>query len=158
TREIDFTISEGTWMSVDVSPDGRWIVFDLLGQIYRVSTNGGNAECLTEDSGIAMNYHPRYSPDGEMIAFVSDRGGQDNLWVMEANGSNPRAVFLDESSRIVEPTWTPDGQYIVATRRLSTELGLYRTNDQIWKFPRDGGREQLVVGRPKPSKLQGEFI
>src|SRR5262245_45961238 len=73
TREIDFTVSEGTWMSLDPSPDGRWIVFDLLGQIYRVPAGGGSAECLTEDSGIAINMMPRISPDGKTIAFVSDR-------------------------------------------------------------------------------------
>src|SRR5262245_57200936 len=92
TREIDFTTTEGTWMSVDISPDGQWIVFDLLGQIYRVPAAGGEAVCLTQNSGIAVNYHPRISPDGREIAFTSDRKGQDNLWVMGADGSNPRPV------------------------------------------------------------------
>src|SRR5690606_24554755 len=84
TRQIDFTTDEGTWMSVDVSPDGRWIVFDLLGHIYRVPMEGGEAEPLTQNSGVALNYHPAYSPDGQSIAFVSDRSGQLNLWVMDA--------------------------------------------------------------------------
>jgi Tol biopolymer transport system component/imidazolonepropionase-like amidohydrolase len=158
TREIEFTTNEGTWMSVDISPDGSWIVFDLLGHIYRVPSKGGDAEPLTETSGVALNYHPRYSPDGKEIAFVSDRAGQDNLWVMNADGSEPRAIFLDESSRVVEPTWTPDGHYIVATRRLATELGFYRTNDRIWMFPHEGGAGTLVAGSAKPSSLQGEFI
>src|SRR5262245_52307114 len=61
-RGIDFPVSEGTWTSVDVSSDGRWIVFDLLSQIYRVPATGGTAECLTQNSGIAVNYHPRFSP------------------------------------------------------------------------------------------------
>src|SRR5580658_7083344 len=82
TRDIDFTTSEGTWMSVDISPDGQWIAFDLLGQIYRVRSQGGQAECLTQDSGVAVNFHPRFSPDGKRIAFISDRKGQNNLWLM----------------------------------------------------------------------------
>src|SRR5262245_35221698 len=76
TREIDFTVSEGTWASVDVSSDGKWVVFDLLSHIYRVPATGGTAECLTQGSGIAVNYHPRFSPDGKTIAFISDRKGQ----------------------------------------------------------------------------------
>ena len=99
TREIAFTAEEGTWMSVDISPDGRWIVFDLLGHIYRMPATGGDAVALTQASGIAMNYHPRISPDGREIAFVSDRGGQDNLWVMNADGSDPRLIRGDMHSR-----------------------------------------------------------
>ena len=90
TREIDFTTTEGTWTSVDVSPDGSWIVFDLLGHVYRMDAQGGTAEPLTGNSGIALNYQPRISPDGRTVAFISDRGGQDNLWIMNADGSEPR--------------------------------------------------------------------
>ena len=69
TREIDFTTDEGTWLSVDISPDGRWIVFDLLGHVYRLPSDGGGAASLTQESGVAVNYHPRYSPDGQHLAF-----------------------------------------------------------------------------------------
>src|SRR5437867_3558170 len=116
TREIDFTTSEGTWMSVDISPDGRWIVFDLLANIYRVPVEGGEAQCLTCDSGVALNFHPRISPDGQALAFVSDRKSQNNLWVMNADGANPRQIVNDRELRVFEPTWTRDGQYIVVRR------------------------------------------
>ncbi len=145
TRTIDFTTSEGTWMSVDLSPDGRWIVFDLLGHIYRVPAAGGAAESLTQGSGIAVNYHPRYSPDGREIAFISDRSGQDNLWIMNADGSEPRPVFLDLDSRAAEPAWMPDGRAILVTRRMKSPSGFYRTNDEIWSFPRAGGPGTLIV-------------
>src|SRR5271155_5046851 len=112
TREIDFDTSEGTWMSLDVSPDGKWIVFDLLGHVYRMPSAGGKAESLTQDSGVALNMTPRFSPDGKTIAFISDRKGQNNLWLMDADGKNPRAVFIDPDVRAYEPAWTPDGQYI----------------------------------------------
>src|SRR5215471_12654215 len=101
TREIDFDTSEGTWMNVDLSPDGKSIVFDLLGHIYRMPASGGKADCLTQDSGVALNMNPRFSPDGKTIAFVSDRKGQNNLWLMDADGKNPRAVFTDKGKRVL---------------------------------------------------------
>src|ERR1700730_4103089 len=68
TRDIDFDTTEGTWMSLDLSPDGKWIVLDLLGHIYRMAATGGNAQCLTQNSGVALNMTPRFSPDGKTIA------------------------------------------------------------------------------------------
>lgn len=138
TRQIDFTTTEGTWMSLDLSPDGRWIVFDLLAHIYRIPVAGGEAELLTGNSGIALNFQPRYSPDGKSIAFISDRRGQNNLWVMNADGSNPRAIFLDLDVRAVEPTWTPDGQFIIV-RRQRAENHEFEV-DQFWKYPLQGGQ------------------
>ncbi len=107
TRDIDFDTSEGTWMSLDVSPDGKWIIFDLLGHVYRMPAAGGKAESLTQDSGIALNLTPRFSPDGKTIAFISDRKGQNNLWLMDADGKNPRAVFTDKTHALSAPSGRP---------------------------------------------------
>lgn len=136
TRTIDFTTSEGTWMSVDVSPDGRWIVFDLLGHVYRMPSGGGTAESLTQESGIAVNFQPRYSPDGGTIAFISDRRGQNNLWLMDADGSNARPVFTDNAVRVTRPRWTPDGQFIVVERRPGG----------VWMYHREGGQGTALLG------------
>jgi Tol biopolymer transport system component/imidazolonepropionase-like amidohydrolase len=115
TRVIDFYTTEGTDMSVDVTPDGQWVVFDLLAHIYRVPVTGGDAEVLTGNSGIALNYQPRISPDGKSIAFISDRTGQCNLWVMDVDGKNPRPVFLSLDRAMNAPVWTADGKFIMAT-------------------------------------------
>jgi Tol biopolymer transport system component len=136
TREIDFTTSEGTWMSLDVDPTGTWLVFDLLGHVHRTPVEGGQAESLTQDSGIAVNFDPRISPDGRTIAFVSDRTGQYNLWLMNADGSNPRPVFEDGSVRVSQPHWTPDGQYIVVRRQPGG----------LWMYHRDGGTGVALLG------------
>ncbi len=144
TREVDFVTDQGTWMSLDVSPDGRWLVFDLLGHIYRVASSGGEAELLTGDSGIAINFHPRYSPDGRQIAFVSDRGGQNNLWTMSADGTGARAVFQDDATCVVEPTWLPDRSAIVVRRQRNCHRGNWSAAG-LWAYPLAGGPARELV-------------
>ena len=163
TRNIDFTTTEGTWMSVDLSPDGQWVVFDLLGHIYRVAAKGGEAQCLTQASGIAINMHPRWSPDGRAIAFVSDRNGQTNLWLMDADGTNPRAVYANKDIRSAEPAWTADGRFILV-RRTDVRPGEGGTAPGIWMHSRDGGEGVELIGRdvrgaswPAPS-VDGRYV
>lgn len=117
TKEIDFTTTEGTWTSVDVSPDGTWMLFDLLGHIYRMPIAGGTAECLTQSSGIAINVQPRISPDGKQITFISDRKGQMNVWVMDSDGKNPVPVLLDNKYEYRWPGWSADGRFVIAVKR-----------------------------------------
>ncbi|MCC6773502.1 MAG: PD40 domain-containing protein [Gemmatimonadaceae bacterium] len=146
TRDIDFTTSEGTWMSVDLSPDGRWVVFDLLGHIYRMPAAGGSATVLTQNSGVALNFQPRISPDGKSIAFITDRRGQYNLWLMNADGSNPRPVFSDLSATAFEPAWTPDGEFIVVRKgSRGAGAGGPAPAAGLWMYHKDGGSGVSLV-------------
>ena len=112
TKDVSFTTTEGTWMSLDVSPDGRTIVFDLLGDLYTMPITGGKATPLT--SGPAWDVQPTFSPDGSRVAFTSDRAGGDNIWTMALDGSDTTQV-TNESFRLLNgPAWTPDGQYLLA--------------------------------------------
>src|SRR5262245_18313950 len=148
TREIDFVTREGTWMSVDISADGKWIVFDLLGHIYRVAAAGGDAECLTQSSGVAVNNHPRLPADGKPIAFVSDRSGQNNLWLMDADGANPKAVLSNKDVRVSEPAWTPDGRFILVRRQsVAPNAGGGGGGGGLWMYSRDGGEGVELIGR-----------
>jgi Tol biopolymer transport system component len=142
-RTVDFETDEGTEISLDVSPDGKWIAFDLLGQIYRIAATGGVARCLTQASGVALNYHPRFSPDGTRIAFISDRLGQANVWTMGADGSSAQAIYLDEEHRYATPVWARDGKSVFATRLAPTPgQGWHRRSASIWQLS--------VKGMPKP--------
>ena len=153
TYEVDFETDEGTWMSVDTAPSGRWLAFDLLGHIYRLPAAGGEARLLTGDAGAALNFHPRISPDGSRIAFVSDRGGQNSLWVMDAEGGGARPLFADLGSRITSPAWLPDGSAIVAVREFPT-YSIHRRSARIWIFPIDGSAPREIVGTPSGSGFQ----
>jgi Tol biopolymer transport system component len=146
TRDIDFSTSEGTWMSADLSPDRTWIAFDLLGHVYRMPAAGGDATVLTQGSGVALNFQPRISPDGKSIAFISDRRGQYNLYVMNADGSNPHAVFTDLNATALEPAWTPDGNYILVRKggRGGGDAG--PPSGGIWMYHKDGGQGVQMVG------------
>ncbi len=146
TREISFSTDEGTWMTLDISPDNKWLYFDLMGHIYRISADGGKAENLTDSSGIALNFHPAISPDGSQIAFISDRSGQSNLWIMDADGSNPKQVFKEGMVRAVTPEWTNDGEYILVRRQSLSGGG-----SGIWMYHKDGGQGIEVANGSWPS-------
>lgn len=90
SRVISFTTNEGTWISLDVSPDGRTIVFELLGDIYAIPIDGGAPRAIL--TGTAFQSQPRFSPDGRSLVYVSDGSGSDNVWIASADGTNPRQV------------------------------------------------------------------
>ncbi len=142
TIEIDTT--ETTWSSVDVSPDGKRVLFDTLGDIYTVPASGGEAAPLT--GGIEWNFQPRYSPDGSLIAFISDRGGAENLWVMNADGSEPRAVTEEKTDLVHNPYWSPDGEYILAKKGFMSTRSI--PAGEIWLFHRGGGGGLRLTERP----------
>src|SRR4030095_11279724 len=100
-HEAQINTRSGTWMSLDVSPDGREIAFDLLGDIYVIPIGGGEAQPIS--TGHAWDMQPRYSRDGSEIAFTSDRGGGDNIWVMARNGANPRAITAEKFRLLNQP-------------------------------------------------------
>jgi imidazolonepropionase-like amidohydrolase/Tol biopolymer transport system component len=143
-REIPIDVRTGTWMSLDVSPDGQRVAFDLLGDLYEIPIGGGEARALT--SGMAWDIQPRYSPDGKQIAFTSDRAGGDNLWIMAADGTSPQQVTKEDFRLLNNPTWHPSGRYVAARKHFTTRRSL--GTGEIWLYSVQGGEGVQLVKRP----------
>lgn len=141
-KKIEFTTDEGTWMSLDVSPDAKTIIFDLLGDIYTLSSTGGEARRVM--GGLSFESQPRFSPDGRKIVFISDRSGAENLWIADPDGSNPKPLTKGRNTSFLSPSWTSDGDYVIASK--STEgLGTF----SLWLYHKDGG-SGVSLGPPPP--------
>ncbi|MCJ8191622.1 amidohydrolase family protein [Sphingomicrobium aestuariivivum] len=142
---VPLDTTEGTWISLDVSPDGNQIVFDLLGDLYLLPITGGDAVPLA--TGHQWDMQPVFSPDGSEIAFTSDRGGGDNLWVMKRDGTEPRQVS-DESFRLLnQPEWTPDGEFIVGRKHFTSDRSLGAGEMWLYHKSGTGGGVQMTEKR-----------
>ncbi len=151
-KQVPIQTEEGTWMDVDVSPDGRTIAFTMLGDIYTMPITGGTPKRIAD--GLAWEVHPRFSPDGSRIAFTSDRGGGDNIWVMNADGSDKRQVTKEDFRLLNQPTWSPDGRFIAAKKHFTTQRSL--GTGEIWLYHVSGGGGVQVVERANEA-LQKEL-
>lgn len=150
--DVEIDVRTGTWMNLDVSPDGEEILFDLLGDIYRLPIAGGEAEALTQ--GLPWDMQPRFSPDGKSIAFTSDRAGGDNIWVMQRDGSEPRQVTKEDFRLLNNAAWSPDGQWLAARKHFTSRRSLGA--GEIWLYHHHGGDGLQLVKRPNDQKDLGE--
>ena len=127
TETLAFPTDEGSWLSIDVMPDGETLVFDLLGDLYTLPIIGGKATRIT--SGLGYDAQPKVSPDGKWIAFISDRSGSVNLWVAKPDGTGARKLSDESHFEFISPAWTADSQYLVVTKTaLKPELAMYHVN------------------------------
>jgi imidazolonepropionase-like amidohydrolase/Tol biopolymer transport system component len=143
-KQVPIRTDEGTWMDIDVSPDGRTIAFSLLGDIYTMPITGGTPTRIAE--GLAWEVQPRFSPDGRRIAFVTDRGGGDNIWIMDADGSGKVALTKEDFRLLNQPSWSPDGRFIVAKKHFTTGRSL--GTGEVWLYHVSGGGGVKLVARP----------
>lgn len=152
TDVVRFVTEEGTWMSVDVSPDGRQLVFDLLGDLYLLPIEGGEAKRLT--SGPAFDVQPRFSPDGREISFTSDRGGGNNIWRMPVAGGEPVQVSREDFRLTNNAVWTPDGDYLIARKHFTGQRSLGA--GELWMWHRSGGSGLQLTKQKNDQQDLGE--
>lgn len=143
-RQIPIETSEGSWMNLDVSPDGATLAFDMLGDIYTMPVTGGTPTRIAE--GLPFETQPRFSPDGRRIAFTSDRGGGDNIWIMNLDGSDKRQLTKEDFRLLNQPSWSPDGRFIVAKKHFTTGRSL--GTGEVWLYHVSGGGGVALVKKP----------
>jgi len=145
SKTVSFQTNEGTWMNLDVSPDGQDIVFDLLGDIYKIPISGGKATLLA--GGLASEVQPRYSPDGKFISYTSDKDGGDNIWIMNADGTGKRAITKENFRLLNNAVWTPDNQYLIARKHFTSGRSLGA--GEMWMYHIAGGGEGVQLTKRK---------
>lgn len=152
TKTVAFSVDEGTWLDLDVSRDGKTIAFSLLGDIYLLPIEGGNARRLT--SGAAWDVQPRFSPDGQWLAYTSDRGGGNNLWRIKRDGSGAAQVSHEDFRLLNNPAWTPDGQYLVGRKHYTSERSLGA--GELWLYHVGGGDGLQLTKKKNDQQDLGE--
>jgi imidazolonepropionase-like amidohydrolase/Tol biopolymer transport system component len=135
-KEFQFKVDEGTWMNLDLSPDGKTLVFDMLGDIYLMPATGGEAKAIRR--GLAWEVQPRFSPNGKKILFTSDAGGADNIWTMSADGSNAKQITTEDFTLLNNAVWMSDGQFFVARKHFTSERSLGA--GEMWMYHISGGK------------------
>ena len=147
-RKININTNEGTWMSLDISPDGKTIAFDLLGDIYTLPIEGGKATRIT--SGLAFDAHPKFSPDGKELLMISDRTGGPNAWILNLETRDSIQVTKGDDFFMEDAEWTNDGQYIVSTKG--------GRNSKLFLNHKSGGKGVELTKEPSSLKVSDVSI
>jgi len=152
TKNFTINTDEGTWMNLDVSPDGKDIVFDILGDIYIMPISGGTAKLLS--GGAAFDVQPRFSPNGRYISYTSDKSGGDNIWIMNRDGSGKRQISKENFRLLNNATWMPNSEYIVARKHFTGTRSLGA--GEMWMYNINGGDGVQLTKRKNDQQDSGE--
>ena len=143
TRSVAIDTDEGTWMSLDVHPSGKKIIFDLLGDLYELPIEGGKATRITE--GLSFDSQPKYSPDGNSILFLSDRSGGTNVWILDRKEQDTLQLTEGNTFKIQSADWSPDGNYIAVSKGTR--------NFKLHLYHKKGGGGSQLIDEPEQLKI-----
>ena len=110
-----------------------------------IDADGKNRTQLTNDEH--RNWYQSYSPDGKKIVYSSNRNGVEDIWIMDADGSNKKKLTNNDNSMAHGPTFSPDGKTIVF---MSNIHGKHGDNMQVWTIGADGKNLKCLTDRDVP--------
>lgn len=149
-RNFSFDLTEGSWIALDVSPDGEKIIFDFLGDLYTIPIAGGDATQVTK--GFPFDSQPRFSPDGKHAVYISDESGGENVWTVELESGDKKQITKGNNNPYQSPEWSPDGKYLIASKQSGRNL------HKLWLYHIEGGGGTALVSKPENMRMvEGAF-
>ena len=101
----------------EISPDGKRALFGAHGEVFTVPEKYGETRNLTQTSGVHER-DSKWSPDGQWISYITDRTGEDEIFIQAQDGSKPaEAVTTGSSNYKYQPIWSPDSKKIMWSDR-----------------------------------------
>lgn len=133
-NEIEFRQVQDEVDSFDISPSGRRATISARGQILTIATDRGDITRVNPDAMASRSQNPKWSPDGKYIAFISDKSGQDEIWISDPEGKSPKKITTLDNEK--NPAiWSPD----------SKSLLYIAGGKQLYNYTVDDGKTAVIA-------------
>jgi Tol biopolymer transport system component/imidazolonepropionase-like amidohydrolase len=151
--DFEVTLTEGTNMAADLSPDGSTIVTDLVGRLWTLPAEGGGATPITDPFGDARQ--PQWSPDGRRVVFQAYWAGDYDVWVVNRDGSGLEQLTVGPFDDR-EPSWSPDGTRVVFSSDRGGSYDIWEViveGNDVRRLTTDSGNEYTPSVSPDGTRI-----